>query len=82
MQIYERPDHHALASAPTDAPDAMANLQCGVILGLLMALPTAAWVQHVYACVVSGSWGFLIGGTLFLPAGLVHGVGCWLGLWG
>jgi hypothetical protein len=80
VQILERRDPDALNRPGISEIEA--NLQCTSILGLLVALPWAAWVQHVYSCVVSGNWGFLVGGTLFLPAGLVHGVGCWLGFWG
>ena len=61
---------------------AAADIPCALILGLLVVLPMAAWMQHVHSCILSGSWGFLIGGTLFLRAGLVHGVGRWLEFWG
>jgi hypothetical protein len=83
MPVIERrsPDIPLIGGVP-DASDISAHIQCTLILGLLVALPTAAWMQHVFSCVVSGSWGFLVGGTLFLPAGLVHGIGCWLGFWG
>lgn len=60
------------------APD----MPCTLILGLPAALPMAAWMQHVHSCILGGSWGFLIGGTLFLPAGLIHGIGRGLGFRG
>lgn len=83
MQILQQGEPGALPAEPRPGASAMAaNLQCTSILGLLVALPAAAWMQHVYSCAVSGSWGFLVGGTLFLPAGLIHGIGCWLGFWG
>lgn len=83
MRILERRDPDALLdNGLPSSSEAAANLQCTAILGLLVALPSAAWMQHVYSCILSGSWGFLVGGTLFLPAGLVHGIGCWLGFWG
>jgi hypothetical protein len=83
MPILERREPALLlAQAQPATSMGMANLQCTSILGLLVALPSAAWAQHVYACIVGGHWGFLVGGTLFLPAGVIHGIGCWLGFWG
>lgn len=64
-----------------DTPESTADLPGAPVLGVLVVLPMAAWMQHVHSCIVSGSWGFLIGGTLFLPAGFVHGIGRWLGFW-
>lgn len=38
-----------------------------------------AWITHVITCLSDGSWGFLIAGALFVPIGVIHGYGIWLG---
>ena len=48
------------------------------IFGLLIL---SAWLTHIVHCFTEGSWGFLIGGALFVPIAVVHGIGLWLGLW-
>jgi hypothetical protein len=82
MPTLQRRDPDAMPADRPGTSGTLAHLQCTSILGLLVVLPLAAWMQHVCSCVLSGSWGLLIVGTLFLPAGLVHGIGCWLGFWG
>jgi hypothetical protein len=38
-----------------------------------------AWLTHIITCLQDGSWGFLIGGALFFPIAIIHGVGLWFG---
>lgn len=39
----------------------------------------AAWFTHVFVCLATGAWGFLIGGAIFFPVAWVHGTGIWFG---
>jgi len=41
----------------------------------------AAWFTHLYTCFSEEKWGFLIGGALFFPVAIIHGIGIWLGIW-
>jgi hypothetical protein len=41
----------------------------------------AAWITHIVVCLKAGSWGFLIAGAILPPIGVIHGVGCWFGVW-
>ena len=40
-----------------------------------------AWITHLIVCFSDGLWGFLIGGAIFFPVAIVHGVGIWFGVW-
>lgn len=54
----------------------------GIIFVLLVILwSTAAWLTHVVVCIKTATWGFLIAGAIFGPVAVVHGTGCWFGLW-
>jgi hypothetical protein len=39
----------------------------------------AAWITHVVHCLQHEQWGFLIGGALFFPVAIIHGLGLWFG---
>lgn len=41
----------------------------------------AAWLTHIITCLSTSAWGFLIAGALFVPIGVIHGAGIWLGAW-
>jgi hypothetical protein len=41
----------------------------------------AAWMTHIIHCFTDQAWGFLIGGALFFPIAVVHGIGLWFGFW-
>lgn len=41
----------------------------------------SAWLTHLFRCFTEEQWGFLIGGAIFFPVAIVHGVGVWLGVW-
>jgi hypothetical protein len=41
----------------------------------------AGWCQHLYTCFNEKLWGFLVAGALFVPIGIIHGWGIWLGWW-
>lgn len=47
----------------------------------LLVASIAAWFTHVVVCIKAGSWGFLIAGAIFAPIGVIHGAGCWFGVW-
>ena len=40
-----------------------------------------AWFTHVFVCLSTAKWGFLIAGALVFPIAWVHGTGIWLGVW-
>jgi hypothetical protein len=49
-------------------------------IGLLIAVGSfAGWCQHLYTCFNEKLWGFLVAGALFVPIGIIHGWGIWLG---
>lgn len=41
----------------------------------------AAWFTHVFVCIKTASWLFLIAGAIAAPVGVVHGIGVWFGIW-
>ena len=48
---------------------------------LLLALTSySAWLTHIVDCAGDRLWGFLVGGAIVFPVGIVHGAGVWLGL--
>ena len=50
------------------------------IYGLLfIAWVVLAWFTHVFACISSAKWVFLLAGAIFFPIGCVHGTGIWFG---
>lgn len=62
------------------------SLYTGGLVGLMLvigfiAVNVAAWVQHLYTCFTTESWGFLVAGAIFFPIGVIHGWGIWFGLW-
>jgi hypothetical protein len=57
--------------------DAIVALFC---VAFVMSFP-AAWITHIFVCLKTGEWGFLIAGALFLPIGIIHGIGVWFGVW-
>jgi hypothetical protein len=50
----------------------------GVIIVIAVV---GAWLTHVITCFMDDRWGFLIGGALFFPVAIVHGIGIWFGAW-
>lgn len=58
------------------------NSALGILLALVvLASSIAGWITHVVVCLKAGSWGFLIAGAIFAPIGVIHGIGCWFGVW-
>lgn len=54
----------------------------GSLIGLLMFVGCfSAWITHIVVCFKDGEWGFLIGGALFFPIAIIHGIGIWFGWW-
>lgn len=50
--------------------------------GIAIALASvAAWLTHLIVCFSEEKWGFLIGGAIFFPVAIIHGVGRWFGAW-
>lgn len=45
-------------------------------------IPFAAWLTHIFVCLSEGLWGFLIAGAIFVPIGVIHGIGLWFGVFG
>jgi hypothetical protein len=46
----------------------------------VIALAVAGWLTHVFVCIKTASWLFLIAGAICFPVGVVHGWGVWLGV--
>ena len=86
-QNVRRPPFDFFLSASRDRY--IANLERVVmrqVLGQLLALLAgllglAGWGQHLYTCFNEKLWGFLIAGAIFVPVGVIHGIGIWLGWW-
>ena len=41
----------------------------------------AAWLTHIFVCIRTGAWAFLIAGAVFFPVAVIHGIGLWFGAW-
>lgn len=54
---------------------------CAAFMLVLAGIPIAAWITHIIVCLKEGEWGFLIGGALFFPIAIIHGIGRWFGAW-
>ena len=39
----------------------------------------AAWLTHIFVCLKTASWGFLVAGALLFPIAWIHGTGIWFG---
>lgn len=70
-------DDHVTRSASTKQVLGAAYLSFS-----FLCLMLAAWLTHVYVCLKEEHWGFLIGGAIFFPIAVVHGVLIWLGIVG
>jgi len=46
---------------------------------ICLLILVAAWLTHVITCLADGAWGFLIGGAILFPIGIIHGIGIWFG---
>lgn len=57
----------------------MSNL-LNIFTILLVPVSIAAWITHIVVTIKTASWGLLVAGTLIAPIGVVHGIGCWLGV--
>ena len=49
-------------------------------LMLWLAWVLGSWLTHVLVCLSAGKWGFLVAGALVVPIAIIHGTGCWFGL--
>lgn len=38
-----------------------------------------AWITHIFVCLKTASWGFLVAGALLFPIAWIHGTGIWFG---
>jgi hypothetical protein len=54
----------------------------GTLSGLLLVAGLfVAWLTHIFVCLKTAAWGFLIAGAIFFPIGIIHGIGCWFNAW-
>jgi len=51
------------------------------LVSAAVLLMGAAWLTHVVTCLLVGKYGFLIAGALFVPVGVINGIGIWFGAW-
>lgn len=50
----------------------------GMLCGFLVVVACfAAWVTHIVVSFNEELWGFLIGGMMFFPVGIIHGFYLW-----
>jgi len=42
------------------------------VIGLI-----AAWLTHIFTCLATAAWGFLIAGAIMFPIGILHGIFLW-----
>lgn len=61
----------------SDWSEAIAGLTVLAIVGLTVV----AWFTHIFVCLKTAAWGFLIAGAIFFPIGIIHGFGIWFGAW-
>lgn len=59
----------------------MQNIFAFLLMAALVVAGPAAWITHLIRCFTEEQWGFLIGGAIFFPVAIVHGVGIWFGAW-
>jgi hypothetical protein len=52
-----------------------------ISLAALIIVTMGAWATHVIVCIKASAWLFLIAGALFVPVGVIHGLGVWVGAW-
>ena len=52
---------------------------CFWIMAVVGIISVVAWFTHIFECLQEEAWGFLIGGAIFFPIAIVHGVGLWFG---
>ena len=48
---------------------------------ITLVIFASAWFTHLYVCFSEEKWGFLIGGAIFFPVAIIHGLGIWFGIW-
>lgn len=41
----------------------------------------ASWLTHIFVCLKTASWGFLLAGAILFPIAWIHGTGIWFGAW-
>lgn len=49
---------------------------------ILFILGAIGWFKHVFHCIGTEEWGFLIAGALFFPIAIIHGWGLIFGWFG
>ena len=54
----------------------MENFGVIVSFGILIIV-FAAWITHIYVTIMAANWSLLIVGAIFIPIGVVHGIGIW-----
>lgn len=40
-----------------------------------------SWLTHVFTCIKTSSWAFMVVGALIFPVANIHGTGVWFGWW-
>jgi len=56
------------------------NIEMNFLPLTLLIWFIAAWFTHIYVCLSTASWGFLIAGAIVFPIAWFHGTGIWFGL--
>lgn len=55
----------------------------GCLLATLAIVITTflGWLTHIIVCIQNQEWLLLIAGAILFPIGIIHGWGCWIGVW-
>jgi hypothetical protein len=48
------------------------------LMTIFVAVPVAAWLQHIHSAAMAGRWLFLVLAALVFPVGVLHGIAIWL----
>lgn len=67
--------------ARVNGPDAV-ETRLLLLFGLVATLQMGAVTTHIWSAAAHHHWWFLALGTILYPVGVLHGIGCWMGVWG
>jgi len=60
----------------------MANILVIIFIwSALIITNIGAWLTHIVICLADDRISFLVIGLLFVPIGIIHGWGNWIGFW-
>lgn len=51
-----------------------------LLISLIPIALIAAWLTHIFVCLLEAKYMLLIAGAFVFPVGIIHGIGLWLGV--